>query len=43
MIKVSPVNNLTEGIRVEFSDLLDPNQDLEGFIAIGDIQVPYPI
>ena len=34
MIKVSPVNNLTEGIRVEFSELLDPNQDLEGFIDI---------
>jgi uncharacterized protein YfaS (alpha-2-macroglobulin family) len=34
MIKVSPVNNLTEGIRIEFSELLDPNQDLEGFIEI---------
>ena len=34
MIKVSPVNNLTEGIRIEFSELLDPNQDLEGFIDI---------
>lgn len=34
MTKVSLINNLNEGIRVEFSELLDPNQDLEGFIDI---------
>ena len=39
-------NNLyNEGVRIEFSDLLDPNQDLEGFFQIEDYtgKLPYLI
>lgn len=34
LTKVNSINNLNEGIRIEFSELLDPSQDLEGFIEI---------
>jgi len=45
LMQVQRSNHINDGIRIEFSELLDPNQDLEGFFQIEDYagSLPYLI
>lgn len=45
LMQVRRVNNTSDGLRIEFSEMLDPNQDLEGLVQIEDQSddIPYLI
>jgi uncharacterized protein YfaS (alpha-2-macroglobulin family) len=42
MLQVREPRNLNEGIQLEFSDALDPNQDLEGFFELEGYSASLP-